>query len=605
MSCPRDLTFSPFASPVNCSRLRCMKSAAAIGYAYRHAKRHLTGATGYVLPGDRPVLLPLVSSLMQLGARIRPSELVDLHVNVDSAPADVASLIHLLVPLTSRSTVWDLPAPQATYVRWPRNICLDELITSTPTPAEPTVVSCHPLMVSNQLLPGGFVVGPRSKEDIIRLHGSADPLCSSISPPYVRPLGEHLLTDETTGPQVCDSYAQTVCFFPRVGDPIRASRLARARDKSTQTMLDADCLVDVGKLRIDIHVSRLREELLKDQVKSAGRFRSSPSGFGRSMGRKPCMTTCVEHSTLTPFLLKESDLGDLSSTTLGSSTGSQPTSLPPSSSSSRASSPSRASAALGASTCYVPSGTKELKGESFDSKWPCELKPGLPPSAPSDSDPFDSDPSDSSPPDTEHSDYLRLQRQASSHFSGVQRRVAEIGDKYRTLGRMITHLRDWNEKRDREESLPKPSSHYLSQLSQALNLVPYDRIFADDELAAIQGRFEALVVLRGLQKRPELNFRLGILARDPGIPLHMGLERLAVSLFEMDSLICELGKVHTLGLDNLSDGKWWLSVSTLSPMSVGRKCLCYVEAFRFTLSFLETLEGLLKHEPSVADTGSP
>ena len=141
MASPLELTRPPFASPPRYTQVRNIKAAAVIGYAYRHAKRHLRQYGDYVLPQDRPILHPIISSLQLLGARIRPSEFDDLRSNVSRAPPQVTDFLQLLVPLTNRrhrEDVWDQPPPEACFVEWPTPIFLNKLIAVTATPTKLT-----------------------------------------------------------------------------------------------------------------------------------------------------------------------------------------------------------------------------------------------------------------------------------------------------------------------------------------------------------------------------------------------------------------------------------------------------------------------------------
>ena len=126
---------NPYSSFPNFSYV---KTAAVIGYAYRHARRHLRCRYGPVPHKERTILTPLINSLLHLGSRIRPSEYDDLQMNLSRAPPSAMSLMELLAPIAQRSKPqscspeWDLPPPTAIRVDWPVAISLDELIENIP-----------------------------------------------------------------------------------------------------------------------------------------------------------------------------------------------------------------------------------------------------------------------------------------------------------------------------------------------------------------------------------------------------------------------------------------------------------------------------------------
>ena len=177
MASPSDLTRIPFASPPHLGQWRCVKAAATIGYAYRHARKHLSDSRGFLLPEDRFILKPLVITLQRLGAQIRPSEWDDLQTNVDRAPPTVASMLGFLTPLAGRGcgSVWDLPPPEATYVEWPIVLCLTELIPHRPTRADvqgapscagSTSVGATPPTYVQGFLPSSATKGTQTKADL-------------------------------------------------------------------------------------------------------------------------------------------------------------------------------------------------------------------------------------------------------------------------------------------------------------------------------------------------------------------------------------------------------------------------------------------------------
>ena len=126
----------------------------------------------------------------------------------------------------------------------------------------------------------------------------------------------------------------------------------------------------------------------------------------------------------------------------------------------------------------------------------------------------------------------------------------------------------------------------------ALTDIAYERIRYDDDIdfsAAVGGRVNAVVVLHNLRKRPELNFRLGLLARYRDSYLHPGQDRLGVNLFTLESLQIKLTQ-HYYDKGALLSIR---DIGLTSVMSISKDCLFFVEAQSLARAFCDCLKTLI------------
>ena len=133
------------------------------------------------------------------------------------------------------------------------------------------------------------------------------------------------------------------------------------------------------------------------------------------------------------------------------------------------------------------------------------------------------------------------------------------------------------------------SSADLSLVPLAVRLVSIHNIEATDDYAAIQGRFDAMVVLEGLTKRPELNSLMGLITSVKWVDGEPA-ERWGISLFDENSLYEQLHQCY-LNYDHSPFD--WRKVTLKEPVSVSRRCLCLLDIHKFADQFVNKYATLM------------